>query len=119
MKENKFLVELMRRKALEFERATGIPGHYYFNSEDEADLMTALDNDLDELIEELPDHYYCPFCVAWTDNCEECPYGLRHGQCSENGSTFSMIVEDYSDQGFSFVQTSKKIYRELREEYNV
>jgi len=116
MRENEFLVELMQRKALEFERVTGIPGHYYFNKQDELDLMTALDNDLDKLIEELPSHYYCPFCVVWRDDCDECPYGLRHGQCGETGSTFSMIMDDYESHELSFIGMAEKIYLELREE---
>jgi hypothetical protein len=106
-----FLIKYMKRKAHLIESLTGIPEEFYLTTED----INALE-DMQVDFPYLPDNFYCPFCVVWDDDCNQCPYAKRHGVCGENGSTFQTICNALEAEGASFKNLSANIYNIMMEE---
>ena len=116
MNATEFVLELMERKAKRIEELTGIPAKYYFNGDD--GYVLEQEEWEESALWALGNYYYCPFCYIWSDTCEGCPYGLRHGVCGESGSTYTMLSDDVNSKDTSIITIGREIFQELMKEYN-
>ena len=76
----------------------------YFTKEDEADIRSWDWEKLVMVVEEIElrnDSSICPYCIVFSDDCEECGYGAKHGVCGEDFvNTYSNVTkyEHINDQ---------------------
>lgn len=119
MTAKEFVLGYMEAKGVLIQSITGIPADMYFNEQDREALLNQDYVTFEEIKTGLPDHFYCPFCVVWGDDCGECPYATRHGVCGETGSTLDTIAARLQDEEINFMAMSKQLYKERGEEYDV
>ena len=95
----------------------------------EEEIMEAKRDLLISIVENLPlSKKYCPFCLIYSNNCNECSYAEQHGDCHEYDSDYSRIVRAkndlvdalklyYKGEKYSFVPIAKHLLEKIRDVY--
>ena len=97
------LIEFMKAKAKKIEEETGIDD--YFTPKDELEIISWGGKSMDKIYAEIKNNIWeynacglddstCPFCIKYSEICDNCGYGDRHGICNffENNNTWSNVI---------------------------